>query len=90
MLALAAIFLLLLTPVAMVILHLLRPRLDKYQWLIAILGSFLAWPMVLLVRVNMPHSVTLLVWQPESLFPTSPSLLIDTISWPFALAMVSL
>lgn len=90
MLALAAIFLLLLTPVAMVILHLLRPRLDKYQWLIAVLGSFLAWPMVLLVRLNMPHSVTLLVWQPESLFPTSPSLLIDTISWPFALAMVSL
>ncbi len=90
MLALLAIFLLLLTPVAMIVLHVLRPRLDKYQWLIAMLGSLLAWPMVLLVRSTMPASITLLVWQPESLFPTSPSLLIDPISWPFALALVSI
>ena len=90
MLALLAIFTLLLTPIVMVVLHRLRPRVDNYQWLIAILGNILAWPMVLLARLGMPTSVSLLKWQPASLFPTTPTLLLDDISWPFAFALASL
>jgi hypothetical protein len=90
MLALLAIFLLLLTPILMVTLHLLRPRVDSYQWLIAVLGALLAWLAMLLARLGLPYSLSLLAWQPEALFPTSPSLLVDNISWPFAFALASL
>lgn len=46
--------------------------------------------MVLLARADVPRVITLFSWEPATLFPVSPSLLIDDISWYFALALMSL
>jgi hypothetical protein len=89
MLILLAIFLLLLIPSAMLILYLARPKFG-IQWLLAVLGVLVVWPMVLLARTNTPQLIALFSWKPETLFPLSPALLIDGISWPFALALVTL
>ncbi len=89
MLILLTIFLFIFTPFAMLILYLVRPKLS-IQGFLAVLAVLVAWPMVFLARSDIQHVITLLQWKPESLFPISPSLLIDNISWYFALALSSL
>ena len=89
MLILLTIFLFLFTPLAMLILYLVRPKLS-IQGFLAVLAVLVAWPMVFLARSDIQRVITLLQWKPESLFPISPSLLIDNISWYFALALTSL
>ena len=89
MLILLTIFLFIFTPLAMLILHWVRPKLS-IQGFFAVLALLIAWPMVFLARSDTQHVITLLQWKPESLFPISPSLLIDNISWYFALALTSL
>lgn len=89
MLVLLTISLFIFTPLAMLILHLVRPKLS-IQGFLAVLTVLIAWPMVFLARSDIPHVITLLQWKPETLFPISPSLLIDDISWYFALALTSL
>jgi hypothetical protein len=46
--------------------------------------------MVLISKVDIPSSLTLLNWAPDYLFPVSPSLVIDDISWLLALALIAL
>lgn len=89
MLILLTIFLYIFTPLTMLILYLVRPKLS-IQGFLAVLAVLIAWPMVFLARSDIQHVITLLQWKPESLFPISPSLLIDNISWYFALALTSL
>jgi len=89
MLILLTIFLFLFTPLAMLILYLVRPKLS-IQGFLAVLAVLVAWPMVFLARSDIQHVITLLQWKPEALFPVSPTLLIDNISWYFALALTSL
>ncbi len=88
MLLLLSVLTLLITPLAMLITRLARPRFG-YQWLLAVLGSMIAWPMVLLARLNLPQTVALFQWQPASLFHLSPGLLLDEVSWPFAMALAT-
>lgn len=88
-LPLAPILLLLLVALVMLGLRLLRPRF-AYFWLIAALGALAAWPLVLASRLEMPRLIDLGNWQPAAYFPTSPRLVVDGISWPFAAALATL
>ena len=89
MLLLIAILILLLTPLAMLIIHLVRPRFS-YHWLVAVAGAGLAWPMVLISRPSVPHLIPLMTWQPEAYLTTSPILLNDSVSWSYGLAISTL
>lgn len=70
-------------------LRLTRPNY-RYYWLLAVTGSLFAWLSLLFLRFRLPITLDLLAWQPVSLFPVSPALLLDRISWPYALALSTL
>lgn len=89
MLILLTILLLIFAPLAMLILYLVRPKFH-IQGFLAVLAVLVGWIMVLLAKPITPQVITLLTWSPASFFPNSPSLLIDQISWYFALALVTL
>ncbi len=89
MLVLIAIFLLLFVPLIMLVIRIIRPAFS-YYWLIAALGALLAWMLVVVSGLRLPQTVSLIAWEPQSLFSVSPSLLIDQISWSYATALVSL
>lgn len=83
------ILILLLFAVALLVIKVIRPKFG-YMWLVAALGALAAWPVQLISRLAIPSEITLVVWQPRFYFSQSPALLLDNISWPFALALVSL
>jgi hypothetical protein len=89
MLLLLTIFLLLFIPIAMLVLHLARPKFS-IQGLLAVLAVLVGWLLVILARQDIPQTITLLSWQPAAFFPNIPSLLIDDVSWYFSLALLSL
>ena len=89
MLILLTIFLLLFVPLAMVLINLVRPRFS-IQGFLAVISVLAGWIMVVLARGDIPQSVTLLVWKPDSFFPNSPTLLLDDTAWYFAIALMSL
>ena len=89
MLILWAIFIGLITPLA--VWGLSFSRLSRgYLWLISILSSLVAWGLVLSIRPQVPLSRTLIDWQPEFIFAFSPAILVDDISWPFAVAVITM
>ena len=95
MLILLAIFLLLFTPLVMLILRLVqRVKIIRsvyaYSWLIALAGSLAAWLLVLLARPRQVSLISLVNWRPVTYFPDSPKILLDPISWSFALALTTL
>jgi len=53
-------------------------------------GAFLAWILALIAKIQIPASITLVNWQPEELFPVSPALIADNVSWSFSFSLVSL
>src|SRR4030042_6277199 len=89
MLIFLTIFLLLFIPLAMVIIHLARPKFS-IQGFLVVLAVLAGWSMLFLVLSAIPQVISLIIWQPCSLFPDSPILLIDDISWYFALALISI
>jgi hypothetical protein len=89
MLILLTLFLFIFTAFAMVILHLVRPRLS-IQGFLAAVAILLGLVAVFLARSGIPDTIVLLQWAPQSLFSVPPTLLIDDISWYFALALTSL
>ena len=89
MLILLTIFLFIFTPLAMLILHLVRPKLS-IQGFLVVMAVIAGLAMVIFARPDIPNVITLLQWEPKFLFPVSPSLLIDEISWYFSLALTSL
>jgi formate hydrogenlyase subunit 3/multisubunit Na+/H+ antiporter MnhD subunit len=89
MLILLIIFLFFFTAFAMFILHLVRPRLS-IQGFLAVVAVLLGLVMVLLSHSNIPASMVLLQWAPQSLFPNQPALILDEISWYFAFTLISL
>lgn len=50
----------------------------------------MGWILILLAGFNLPLSIPLANWQPAELFPSSPALLVDAKSWPFAMALATL
>ena len=89
MLILLIIFIFVFTPLVMLIFHLVRPRFS-IQGFLVVLAVIAGLVMVILARSDIPSNITLLRWQPQELFPISPSLVIDQTSWYLALALVSL
>jgi hypothetical protein len=89
MLILLIIFLFFFTAFAMVILHLVRPRLS-IQGFLAVVAVLLGLVMVLLSHSNIPARMVLLQWAPQSLFPSQPAIILDDISWYFAFTLISL
>lgn len=89
MLLLLPILILLIVPLLMLVVRVLRPRSASF-WLVAVSGGLTAWALVLSTARRLPIEFPLVVWQPAELFPQAPTLLADSLSWPFALTLVSL
>jgi hypothetical protein len=89
MLALLPIILLLLTPGVMLVIRIVRPGFT-YYYLLAVAGSSLTWITMLVLGFQLPQTIRLLEWSPESLFPASPTLLADQSTWPYAFAVATL
>ncbi len=89
LLILVPIVILLITPLIMLIIRVLQPEFGFF-WLVAAIGALTAWPAVLLLSLRVPESLTLVAWKPEQILPASPVLLLDSISWPFAMALATL
>ncbi|HWQ84143.1 MAG TPA: hypothetical protein VN363_06220 [Anaerolineales bacterium] len=89
LLSLLPAFILALFAAVILVLYLIRPKF-RYFWMLAVGGSFLAWLSVWFLRFRLPTSSDILFWQPAGLFPVSPALLLDRISWPYALALSTL
>src|SRR4030066_574549 len=89
MLPLIAILLLLFIPLLMLLLHLSRWKYAS-QWLLVVIGMVLVWPIVLVARLNLQQSISYISWEPKTLFPTSPTLLVDEVSWVFSIALAAL
>lgn len=89
MLILTPIALLLFTSLGMLLLRWLRPRFS-YFWLVAAFGALLTLPAAFYLRSLIPTEFTLVTWSPPELFPISPMLKLDDISWPFIVALATL
>jgi hypothetical protein len=89
MLSLLPIIILLLAALIMLGIRVLRPGF-RQLWLLAMSGAFLAWILALIAKIQIPASITLVNWQPEELFPVSPALIADNVSWSFSFSLVSL
>jgi hypothetical protein len=83
-----AIILLLIIPAGMLVIRVLRSK-SSFLWLLAMVGTLVAWPAVYLSRLNMPQVIAPFTWQPDSLLLISPSLLVDATSWAFAIALAT-
>lgn len=59
-------------------------------WLAAVTGALGAWAAALLLRQSIPLTLQLAYWQPPTLFPASPALLLDQTAWAFLLAVGTL
>jgi hypothetical protein len=89
MFTLLPIILLLISPLAMLAIRMVNPKFG-YHWLIAAGGSLAAWVFALANGMNLPQTIQIASWQPGSVVSTWPVLLVDRISWPYALALASL
>jgi hypothetical protein len=89
MIILAPIVLLLLTSLGMLLLRWLQPRFS-YFWLVAAFGALLSWLFTFYLRNQIPTEFTLVHWGPLELFPVSPFLRLDEISWTFSISLASL
>jgi hypothetical protein len=74
---------------ALVILRVMRPDF-RFGWLIAVGSALLAWLMIFFWQLQIPLSFQLPPWQPASLFSDSPGFLVDSLSWPYAISILSL
>jgi len=89
MLILVAIFILFLA--SFFILGLNRSSLRPgYFWFLAVGTTLAAWFLVLFAFPTETVVIDLLEWESSPLFFTSPSLLLDLYSWPFAVAITTM
>ncbi len=83
------IFLLLLVALILVAIRAFN-RDFYYFWIIAAIGALIAWPIILLLYSNIPKMVQLFNWRPGNIYLVSPALLLDNLSWSYALAIATL
>ena len=88
MIALAPVFLILITSISIVIVKLARFKFS-YFWLLASCGMLLSWPIAIITLLWLPVEFPMVSLKPGELFTISPTLLLDKYSWPFALALVT-
>ena len=90
MIILVPVGLLLIASAAIYILDSTRPRYGT-SWLIASVSCLIAWLMMFFLRLRLPTTVELLVWNaPELNLIGQLSLLLDYDSWPYALALITI
>ncbi len=89
MLVLFTIFLYLLIPLVMLLVYLVRPRLNV-QGFLAVVTVLAGWILIFLARPGSPRTIQLPIWRPTTLFSLSPSLFIDESAWFFLLSLASL
>jgi hypothetical protein len=87
-LPLVPVLLLLFTALAIFMIRLARPGF-AYFWLLAATSTLLAWPATLILRRVLPLTISLGSW-PAEVFSAATALLVDSISWPYALALSTL
>ena len=83
--ALAAFYLI--VPILMLGLRLIRPNFRAY-WFIAVFSNLVLWTGMLLVRMYVPISVELAVWEAQS--GITSSLFIDPTSWAIGISLSTL
>ncbi len=84
------VLILLLTAAGLFALAILRPRFS-YYWLVAVLGALAAWPFAAFaLQESSSTRLALVLWTPASVYPESPALLMDALSWPFVFALATL
>lgn len=69
--------------------HIRRPNF-RYFWLFAAITALLTWTMIFLGYLRIPQTIPIITWRPIDLFPVSPSLLLDDISWVYSISLVTL
>ncbi len=78
-----------LTPIVLVIFN--RARLNVgYQWFLALGAAALAWLLLVFSYLRLPLEVTLPFWQLGSYQDDVPVLLLDSVSWSYAVAVATL
>ena len=83
------ILLLLSTVMIMIAIRLIWPEF-AYHWLIAAIGALAAWLIMLMAGFQLPQSLNLTSWESQGFFSVSPALLLDRLSWPYAVALATL
>lgn len=89
LLLLLPVIILMIFPVLMLVIRLRKGKF-AYFWLVAALGALLPFPLTFALRFRIPTVLPFGMWEPETLFPITPSLLVDPVSWPFAFALAAL
>jgi len=88
MILIIPIVLLVLTAGLILLIRLTRPGFPAL-WLLAVTGTLIAWLSMIFLRLRLPSSLTLFNWASVDLFSSSPALLLDYSSWPYAFAITS-
>jgi len=65
-------------------------RSMTHAWLVAVMGALVGWILILLAGFDLPYTIPLLSWEPREILSASPVLLVDQISWPFAVSVATL
>ncbi len=89
MLILISCLLLFATALTLIILRVTQPN-SRSAWMISVGGSILALIFVLLWLTQMPFTLILPEWQPQTLFVNPILFRADGLSWPFALSICGL
>jgi len=89
MFILIPVLILFLFPLVILVLNQTEVR-TGYGWFLALGASILAWIFFWIASGRIPTIVPLMQWQAEGLFPAAFTLLMDQISWPYALLVVAL
>jgi len=84
-----AIAILLVVAVVMLIIRNYVPRYG-YTWLAAVIGAFLAWLLLIVSKASIPQTIQLKILQVVVSPADSPVLLIDDISWVFAVSLATI
>jgi hypothetical protein len=89
MLILSPLILLLVATLALLILQWLRPGFGL-SWLVSTGVTFATWLLMMFLRTRLPATLTLVRWLPVTIFNSSPALLLDRVSWPYAFCLTTL
>lgn len=61
-----------------------------FHWFLAVFGMLAIWILLQIAPHDSPQYISILNWSSHPLFPASPVLLVDEISWVFSMALVTL
>lgn len=90
MLLLIPIGLLLIASLVVYVLFKIRPSYGS-SWLIAAVGSILAWSTLFYLRLRLPTTLPVLSWEgPSGILRGNFTLLLDYDSWPYAIALMTI